>query len=185
MDEGALALGALIEAAQETSDNTAANLVLARLGGPARFTALLRAAGDETTRLDRLEPVMNLVPPGDPRDTTSPRAMATSVARFVIGDALSVASRERLAGWMVATKTGARRLRAGLPREWRAGDKTGTLVGGGGITDKYNDVAIAWPPGRPALVIAAYYDTGSATKAMREAPEAVLADVGRLAARWA
>ena len=182
--EGAMSLRALIQAAQETSDNTAANLVMARLGGPARFTALLRAAGDETTRLDRLEPIMNLVPPGDPRDTTSPRAMATSVARFVVGDALRTSAREQLAGWMVATKTGGRRVRAGLPPEWRAGDKTGTLVGGGAITDKYNDVAVAWPPGRPPLVVAAYYDTGSATQAMSDAPEAVLADVGRLTARW-
>ena len=98
--EGAMSIRALAEAAQVTSDNVAANLLIRRLGGPAAFTAMLRDVGDRATRLDRYEPMMNLVPPGEVRDTTTPRAMATTMARFLTGDLLSSSSRDALIrGW--------------------------------------------------------------------------------------
>ncbi len=175
---------ALAEAAQITSDNPAANLLLKRLGGPAAFTAALRALGDDVTRLDRTEPMLNLVKPGEVHDTTSPRAMATTMARVLTGDVLTAASRERLIGWMVATTTGSKRLRAGLPSAWRAGDKTGTAQSRE-MTDKVNDLAIAWPPAKAPLVITAYFDSSRRTTATQAADEAALAEVGRIAAAWA
>ena len=123
-----MTISALAEAAQVTSDNVAANLLLARLGGPTGFTARLRELGDRQTRLDRLEPELNLVLPGDERDTTTPRAMAETASRLLTGDVLTPASREQLIDWMVKTRTGDRRIRAGLPKDWRAGDKTGTAT---------------------------------------------------------
>ena len=184
VDRGGMTVSALAEAAQLTSDNTAANLLLGLLGGPAGFTARLREAGDDVTRLDRLEPEMNRVVAGDPRDTTTAAAMARTVARQLTGDGLGRASRERLIGWMVETRTGLKRLRAGLPPSWRAGDKTGTGMAPG-MADKYNDVAITWPPGRAAIVVAAFHETARAHGGgMRDADQAVLAEVGRLAARW-
>jgi len=179
-----LTIAALAEAAQTTSDNAAANLLLKRLGGPAGFTAALRALGDVTTRLDRVEPQLNLVVAGDERDTTSPRAMAQTLRRLLTGDALVASSRERLIAWMVATKTGAKRLRAGLPPGWRAGDKTGTAQADA-MTDKVNDIAIAWPPGKAPLVITAYFDSARRTDATQPADEATLAEVGRIATAWA
>ena len=179
-----LTLAALAEAAQTTSDNAAANLLLARLGGPAGFTAALRALGDSVTRLDRTEPQLNLVKPGEEHDTTSPRAMAATLARLLTGDALSAASRERLLGWMVATTTGGKRLRAGLPSSWRAGDKTGTAQADA-MTDKVNDLAITWPPGKAPVVVTAYFDSSRRTNATQPADEAALAEVGRIAAAWA
>ncbi len=179
-----LTLAALAEAAQTTSDNAAANLLLARLGGPAGFTAALRALGDSVTRLDRTEPQLNLVKPGEEHDTTSPRAMAATLARLLTGDALSAASRERLLGWMVATTTGGKRLRAGLPSSWRAGDKTGTGQAEA-MTDKVNDLAITWPPGKAPVVVTAYFDSSRRTNATQPADEAALAEVGRIAAAWA
>ena len=173
---------ALAEAAQVTSDNVAANLLLKRLGGPARFTAALGNFGDNVTRLDRYEPELNLVPPGEERDTTTPYAMAMLTAQILTGDTLSSASRDTLIGWMVKTQSGAKRLRAGLPANWRAGDKTGTAAMAG-MVSKINDVAVAWPPGRAPIVIAAYYDAPVAE--FRPRDEAVLAEVGRIAAEWA
>ncbi|MCA9624225.1 MAG: class A beta-lactamase, partial [Myxococcales bacterium] len=93
--EGAMSLEALAEAAVVTSDNAAANLLLAKIGGPAGLTAFLRAEGDDTTRLDRTEPTLNENTPGAPRDTTTPRAMATSLSRLLLGPSLSEASRAR------------------------------------------------------------------------------------------
>lgn len=183
LDKGGMTVGALAEAAQVTSDNVAANLLLRRLGGPAAFTAILRSLGDRTTRLDRLEPMLNLVLPGEEHDTTTPRAMAATMSRFLTGDLLTRPSRERLIAWMIATRTGEKRIRAGLPTGWRAGDKTGTAMADA-MTDKYNDVAIAWPPGKAAMIVAAYFDTDSRSAEVRDEDQAVLAEVGRIAATW-
>lgn len=175
---GGMNVLALAEAAQKTSDNVAANLLLARLGGPAGFTATLRTLGDDTTRIDRIEPELNLVPAGEVRDTTTPRAMAGLVARLFGTELLGERSRLTLRRWMIDTTTGLRRLRAGLPRDWIAGDKTGTGIAPG-MPNKHNDVAIAWPPGRPAIVIAAYYDAPAHYPRMRAEDDAVLAEAAR------
>lgn len=161
----------LCAAAMTLSDNTAGNLLLASLGGPEGLTSYARSLGDTVTRLDRIEPELNEAAPGDPRDTTSPAAMLSDVHALVLGDALSAGSRERLTGWLVGNKTGDTRLRAGLPKDWRVGDKTG--AGERGTT---NDVGIAWPPGRAPVVIAIYLTGAAAAAAQRD--EAVAA-VGR------
>ncbi len=130
----------LCRATMITSDNPAANLLLGVVGGPAGVTAFLRANGDAVTRNDRLEPEMNRFIPGDPRDTTSPAAMAASLQRFVLGDVLKPASRQQLADWLIDNETGDARLRAGLSKAWRVGDKTGSNG-----EDTTNDIAILWP----------------------------------------
>ena len=130
----------LCRATMITSDNPAANLLLGVVGGPAGVTAFLRANGDAVTRNDRLEPEMNRFTPGDPRDTTSPAAMAASLQRFVLGDVLKPASRQQLADWLIDNETGDARLRAGLSKAWRVGDKTGSNG-----EDTTNDIAILWP----------------------------------------
>ncbi|MDQ0509195.1 class A beta-lactamase [Ancylobacter amanitiformis] len=145
-----MTLDAICAAAIALSDNTAGNLQLHAIGGPPGLTAFLRGLGDPVTRLDRWEPELNAVGPGEERDTTTPAAMAQDVARLIAGEALSPASRERLAAWLVASTTGGKRLRAGFPAQWRMGDKTGTTKGSA------NDVAIIWPPDRAPIVIAAY-----------------------------
>src|SRR5262249_5430218 len=140
--EGAMSVDALARAAVVVSDNTAANLLLARVDGPAGFTRFGRSLGDAVTRLDRTEPALNANVPGAPRDTTSPRAMVGLMRALLCGEALSPSSRARLLGWLRACETGKERLRAGLPAEWVVGDKTGT-----GAAGALNDVAIATPPG--------------------------------------
>jgi beta-lactamase class A len=182
--KGGLSIATLAQAAQELSDGTAANLLVRRLGGPSAVTAKFRDMGDAVTRLDRYEPELGLVLSGDRRDTTSPQAMARLVQRILQGDLLSAASRQRLLQWMQNTQTGPRRLRAGLPAAWRPGNKTGTGRAEG-TTNKCNDVAIAFPPGRSAIVIAAYFDSGEYTPQVEARHEAVLAEVGRIAAEWA
>ncbi|HQS14066.1 class A beta-lactamase [Reyranella sp.] len=168
-----MTVDAICAAAVTLSDNTAGNLMLASFGGPAGLTAFARVLGDTVTRLDRIETALNEGTPGDPRDTTSPLAMLATMQKLVAGDVLSSASRERLIGWLVANKTGDKRLRAGVPAAWRIGDKTGT--GGNGSA---NDIAVAWPPGRAPVFVTAYY-TGSTIS--DEARSAVIAEAGRIA----
>jgi beta-lactamase class A len=181
---GGLSIAALAQAAQELSDGTAANLLVKRLGGPEAVTAKFREMGDPVTRLDRYEPALGLVLSADLRDTTTPLAMAQLVRRITTGDLLQDDSRRRLLQWMQDTGTGPHRLRAGLPAEWRCGNKTGTGRAEG-TTNKCNDVAITFPPGRAPIVIAAYFDSGEYTAQTERRHEAVLADVGRIAAQWA
>jgi beta-lactamase class A len=154
--EGGMTVEAMCQAAVELSDNTCANALLHRLGGPAALTAFWRAAGDGVTRLDQDEPMLNRTPLGRPENTTTPRAMAGVLQRLVLGDTLKPASRARLTEWMVNCKTGDKRLRAGLPRTWRIGDKTGNNG-----KDAAGDIAVAWPaPDRPVLICA--YTRGGA-----------------------
>ncbi|EPG5064508.1 PME family extended-spectrum class A beta-lactamase [Pseudomonas aeruginosa] len=175
----------LVRATQLTSDNAAANLLIRKLGGPEAVTALWRASGDEVSRLDRLEPDMNLLPPGDLRDSTSPRAMAQHVARLFTSEMLVPEDRERLREWMVETGTGLARLRAATPPHWQAGDKTGSAIAPL-MPNKTHDVAVFWPPGRAPVIVAAYYESDAHHAGrIRAQDEAVLAQVGRIAVAWA
>jgi beta-lactamase class A len=172
--EGGLAIGEICEAAVTLSDNTAGNLLLDSFGGPSGLTAYTRSLGDDVTRLDRRETELNEARPGDPRDTTTPAAMVEIMRKTVLGTVLSTGSREQLAAWLVANKTGDKRLRAGVPKGWQVGDKTGS-----GANNATNDIAVIWPPGGAPIVVAAYY---AEARGSDEERSAVLAEVGRLAA---
>ncbi|MEU4345055.1 class A beta-lactamase [Nocardia sp. NPDC023852] len=143
--------GQLCDAAVRYSDGTAANLLLRDIGGPAQLTAYARDLGDTVTRMDRFEPTITEATPGDPRDTTSPRAFGTDYRKVVLEDALSTEKRAFLRDLLEhnATAAGAQRIRAGLPQGWTVADKTGT-----GDYGTLNDIAIAWPPRSAPLVIA-------------------------------
>lgn len=169
-----LTVAELCDTAVTLSDNTAGNLLLESFGGPAGLTAYARSLGDGVTRLDRFETELGEARPGDPRDTTTPAAMLENLRRTVLGDALSGPSRERLTAWLIGNKVGDKRLRAGLPKDWRVADKTGT--GDNGAT---NDIAVVWPPGRAPIIISAYFAESSALDDERNA---VLAEVGRIVA---
>jgi beta-lactamase class A len=151
VSEGEMSVRDLAAGMIELSDNTAANLLLKLVDGPEGLIRWLRSVGDQVTRLDRTEPELNSNLPDDPRDTTTPRAMAETTARLFTGPVLRESSRELLSQWMVSASTGHKRIRAGLPKQWRVGDKTGT-----GARGAVNDVAIAWPEGRGPIVIAVY-----------------------------
>ncbi|WP_331327064.1 class A beta-lactamase [Methylobacterium fujisawaense] len=171
---GRMSVADLCAATLIWSDNTAANLLLADLGGPEALTAWLRTTGDPVTRLDRTEPTLNTALPGDPRDTTTPDAMRATLGRVLLGTVLSPASRARLEAWMVACETGRKRLRAGLPPGWIAGDKTGS-----GDNGTVNDVAILRPPGRAPILAAVYVTESTASP---DTCAAAYAEIGRLIA---
>ncbi|GJD55273.1 class A beta-lactamase [Methylobacterium dankookense] len=175
--EGPMPLGEACAAALVWSDNTATNLVLRALGGPEALTAWLRQIGDAKTRLDRWEPELNTAIPGDPRDTTTPAAMLATLELVLLGPVLTPESRARLAGWMMESRTGLKRLRAGIPATWTVGDKTGS-----GANGTANVVAIVRPPGRAPLLAAVYITQTDAPEAVRDS---IHAEVGRLVAALA
>ncbi|KEZ78569.1 class A beta-lactamase [Salinisphaera hydrothermalis] len=169
-----MTLGALARAAVRWSDNSAANLVLDSFGGPDALNTYLRGLGDRVTRLDSREPICSQIVAGSVANTSTPVAMVGTMRSILLGDALTASSRRRLTGWMIDGRTGDKRLRAGLPASWRVGDKTGS-----GDLATANDVAIAWPPHGPPLLIAVFF-TGAPGAVDRDRP---IADVGRLIGR--
>jgi beta-lactamase class A len=170
-----MSMESLCEAAITVSDSTAANLLLRSFGGPAALTAYLRTLGDRVTRVDRFELALNIVKPGETHDTTTPRAMAGTLRRVLLEDALSEKSRARLTNWMTDARDAAtRRLRAGLPAGWRIANKPGTW---GGIST--NDVGVIWPPDRAPIVVAAYLGNAPGSIVSQEG---ILADVARIIA---
>jgi beta-lactamase class A len=172
LKEGGMTLGALCEAAIEQSDNTAGNLLLDAIGGPAGLTNFVRNLGDRMTRLDRKEPALNSAIPGDERDTTTPASMLADMARILTGDALSQSSRRQLEDWLRDNKTGAAMIRAGVPKNWIIGDKTGR--GSNGAT---NDIAIMRPPDRAPILLAIYSLGSTATADDRAAAIAEAAKI--------
>jgi len=174
VEGGNLSIGTLARAIVEVSDNTAANLLMRELGGPLSLTRFAQGLGDDATRADRYEPDANLYDPL--LDTTTPRAMTQTLRRLLLGNVLKPGSRRMLEDWMIASPTGENRLRAGFPRGWTAGDKTGTSA-----ARQTNDIAIARPPGRRPLLIAAYYDAPRVSASEREQ---ALREVGEAFVTW-
>ncbi len=172
---GTMTISALCHAALTRSDNTAANLLLETIGGPDGITRFARFLGDTVTRLDRTETSLNESLAGDPRDTTSPMAMAGDLKSVLLGDVLTRTSRNQLTSWMEASLTGLERLRAKLPTSWRAADKTG-----GNGEDTSNDIAVIWPTGRPPIIVAAYITQCIGAESKRAA---MLAEIGELVER--
>jgi beta-lactamase class A len=171
LEKGAMSVADMCEAAVELSDNTCANALLARFGGPSALTAYWRSLGDNVSRLDHNEPELNCTPPGDPHDTTTPAAMACNLRRLILGNALSPTSRAHLTDWMLGCKTGDNRLRAGLPKGWRVGDKTGNNG-----KDAFGDIAVTWSTRDEPVLICAYTRGGAPTPSQ---VDGVFAEIGR------
>lgn len=171
LKRGRMSMGELAQAAVEVSDNSAANLLLPMLGGPEGLTAFMRAHGDTVSRLDRTEPDLNENAEGDPRDTTSPAAMAGLMGRLIFRD-MKAESATTLRSWLNASSTGDHRIKAGLPEGWTSGGKTGSCG------TAYNDVALVKSPSGEEYVLAVYLDrpTVDAKKA-----EAAIAETARAA----
>jgi beta-lactamase class A len=172
LKQGGMTLGALCAAAIEQSDNTAGNLLLDAIGGPAGLTNFVRTLGDRVTRLDRIEPELNSAVPGDERDTTTPAAICSDMQRLLLADALSESSRRQLEEWLQHNETGGLMIRAGVPKNWVIGDKTGR--GSNGAT---NDIAIIRPPDRAPILLAIYCVGSTATANDRAAAIAEVAKI--------
>jgi beta-lactamase class A len=162
LKRGRMTMAELAAAAIEVSDNSAANLLLPMIGGPEGLTRFLRAHGDEVTRLDRNEPTLNENAEGDPRDTTSPAAMASVMTTLLFRD-LKPESAQMLRGWLNASSTGDKRIKAGLPEGWTSGSKTGSCG------TAYNDVALVKSPKGEEYLLAIYLDRPTVDQAAAEA----------------
>ncbi|MCG5220039.1 class A beta-lactamase [Streptosporangium sp. KLBMP 9127] len=172
-----LTVAQLCKAAITRSDNTAGNMLLKQLGGPAGLTRYLRTLKDPISRLDRWETELNDWTPKERRDTTTPRAMARDLSKVTAGDALNPKDRATLNGWLRASETGDARIRAGLPKSWTIGDKTGT----GSAYGVANDIAVIWPDKAAAPIIMSIYTNRRAADGVYD--DKVIADTATILAR--
>ncbi|MGG3942988.1 class A beta-lactamase [Peribacillus psychrosaccharolyticus] len=144
-----MTLKELSDASLRYSDNTAGNLILNQIGGPAGFKQALEEIGDTVTNPVRYEPDLNEVNPGETHDTSTARALAASLQAYTLGDTLSAEKRELLLDWMKRNTTGDALIRAGVPKGWVVADKTGA-----GLYGTRNDIAIIWPVKGDPIVLA-------------------------------
>lgn len=144
-----MTLGEIAEAAVRYSDNTAGNILFHKIGGPKGYEKALRKMGDRVTMSDRFETELNEAIPGDIRDTSTAKAIATNLKAFTVGNALPAEKRKILTEWMKGNATGDKLIRAGVPTDWVVGDKSGA-----GSYGTRNDIAIVWPPNRSPIIIA-------------------------------
>ncbi|NOW44617.1 beta-lactamase class A [Novosphingobium sp. SG751A] len=182
LGQGAISMEEAAEAVQKLSDNGAANLLMRRIGGFDRVNRFWLSLGDTVSRLDDYETALNRVPLGSLRNTTTPEAMTGNLLKMFRHGALSPAVAGKLKGWMHETATGAKRLRAGLPAEWWAGDKTGTGLPAD-IPGTYVDLAWVEPPQSAPFAMAAFYRPSKPTPDGDSHAEEVLAQVGRIVAQ--
>lgn len=174
VEAGFMTVDALCAAAIAWSDNTAANLLLGLIAGPTGWTMYARSIGDTSSRLDRIEPDLNSATTGDPRDTTTPEAMVRNLNLLLLDKALSDTSRKHLEGWLLDSPITGNLLRAGLPGDWRVGDKSGS-----GSNGTRNDLGIILPPKAAPILAAVYYTESTQPAASREK---VIAEVGAIIA---
>ncbi|MCC8367460.1 class A beta-lactamase [Xenorhabdus sp. PB61.4] len=172
--ETGMTLAELSAATLQYSDNTAMNLIINQLGSPENVTTFARTLGDTMFRLDRKEPELNLVQPGDERDTSTPQAMAESLYKLTLGDSLAPKQRTQLVEWLKGNTTGNASIRAGLPKDWVVGDKTGRCDYG-----STNDIAVIWPTGNRAPLVLVAYFTQPGDKNAKARPD-VLAEAARI-----
>lgn len=175
---GYLPLSELCSAAVRQSDNTATNIMVSMLGGPHTVTDFARSVGDERTWMVRWEPELNSAIPGDPRDTSSPRAMSTGFLNMLTGDILDEPHRALLWEWMSTITTGDKRIRAGLPPGWGIADKTGS-----GDYGSTNDLGVAYGPNGERLQLGVMARTRS-DDPKTPYNDAIVADVAGVAVPW-
>jgi beta-lactamase class A len=180
---GKISIKDAIDSIVINSDNICANGLLAIIGGPQGYTKQIRLWGDKVTRLDRTEPHMNLVNPNDESDTTTPLAHAHLIETIFTKKELLQTSQDYLFDLMVKTKTGAKRLRAGLPKDWLIGDKTGTGINDK-MANKYNDIAMIYPPNKSKYIVTCYYESDKYYDEIRDIDQLVLQKVGQIAGDW-
>lgn len=177
----------LARAAQVLSDNTAANLLLARVGGPQALTAFWRSIGDETSRLDRMETELNFVPEGELRDTTTPAAMARTLRTLLYNPAptpLKPERQARLRQWMAETTTGLTKVRAAFPRGTEVGDKTGNSGQWPGMGQLRGDIGYAVPGDGSPILFAVYHSAPIESPPDGALVDAAFVEVGRILAQW-
>jgi beta-lactamase class A len=159
------------------SDNTASDALLRLVGGPRAVSLRMAELGIGGIHVNRWEMAADLKKPGgvarytrDARDTSTPDDMAALLVAFWKGrDGLTPASHALLLGFMTASETGPRRLKAGMPQDSVVAHKTGTMPG------TTNDVGIITSPDGEDHIAIAVFTKASKSDVTRDAEDDIAA----------
>lgn len=174
----------LISGMVSHSDNTACDMLLARIGGPAEVTRVMRALGitGMSIHLDERDMDREVVRLGlegfdrDGRNSSSPSAMASLLEMTHRAELqLKQESQQLLLRVLRETATGARRIRAGLPAGTPLWHKTGTGRRIKGVNLATNDVGVFTLPDGTHVAIAIFVKMGTAPDAKLESSIAQIA----------
>jgi beta-lactamase class A len=183
-----LTVGELLKWMLVDGDNSAADALLSRAGGPAQVTARLRELGVHGVRVDRGEDALarDLLDGGpgaldrylaDPRDTATPNGMAGLMVAVARGkDGLRADSHQRLLAWLTETATGPQRIKGLLPAGTAVAHRTGAGPDIGEVNACTNDVGIVTLPDGRRLAVAVF--TKQSRKTLEER-ENVIARIAR------
>ncbi|PTI80463.1 BlaZ family class A beta-lactamase [Staphylococcus succinus] len=148
-----MSLKALIEAAMLKSDNTANNYIIGEIGGISSFKADLQQLGDHVSDPQRLEPKLNDYEPTSTADTTTPRAAAHTLNELLTSHQMNTKNLKLLKRVMIENETGDQLIKAGVPKHYLVGDKSGQ----GTTYATRNDIAFIYPKKDDKPIILAVY----------------------------
>lgn len=143
-------LKTLAEGAISYSDNTAINSIIHNLGGLKAINQFAHSIGNSSFVMNHYEIKLNSNPNKE-ADTSTPKDMALSIKKILLGTVLNEPNKALLLEWMRFNTTGYNRIRAGVPLGWSVADKTGS--GSYGIA---NDIGIAWSPACKPIVLSIF-----------------------------
>lgn len=89
----------------------------------------------------------------DINDSASPKDMVNTLQKLLFTKALAASQQTSLLTWLKNNTTGNARIRAGVPKGWIVGDKTGT----GAYYGSTNDLGVIWPSNCAPIVLGIYY----------------------------
>lgn len=159
-----MSVSELCEAAIRYSDNAAMNLLVKKIGGLGQINAFAHTLHNATFRQDHGWPEEAYS--GGSRnlnDSATPKDMVNTLKQLTFTKVLPQPQQEQLLSWLKNNTTGNARIRAGVPKNWVVGDKTGT----GAIYGTTNDLGIIWPPKCAPIFIGIYYTSDDRTAVVR------------------
>lgn len=157
-----MTISELSAAAISYSDNTAMNLLVKKLGGIEALNNFARSLHDKDFNQTHGWPAEAKSTPFIKDDSTTPSAMEKSLQKIAFGNVLAPFQKDKLLMWLKNNTTGDKRIRAGVPKGWIVGDKTGS----GFHYGTSNDIAIIWPPHCAPIIVTMYYSSNK-----KEAPK--------------
>lgn len=148
-----MSLKSLVQASMLQSDNTANNKIINEIGGIEGFNNELKSLGDYISKPQRLEPDLNDYDPTKIADTTTPRAAATTLHKLLASKQMDKDNQALLKQVMIENETGDSLIKAGVPKEYTVGDKSGQALTYG----TRNDLAFIYTDKHRKPIILAVY----------------------------
>lgn len=168
-------LDSLIYYMVSMSDNVSCDVLLRRIGGPEAVNSYFKEVGISGTQIQINEEEMQKEWEPQFKNVATPLSVLQTLHKFYLREYLSGTSHDFLWAMMENSKTGAKRIKAGVPKGSSVVHKTGS---GGrndkGISSATNDAAIITLPNGNKYILVVFVGESSETD---EVNEKIIADI--------